>query len=562
MPLVHPIWEFFDPEDNHTWQKGRAQCKVCGTGIYGSSQIHKRDMAVHLKEHPEQFVLFNKLKKDKEAQNGHINKTVVGAVEEKEIFRQALLDLKDSMRSEVIDLINPIAESSNIPCSICGKIFKKTYKLEQHTRFIHGCCNTCGYRFLQPKDKEEHKNVHNSKFNCSMCAKRYSSVKTLIIHTASAHEGKTLSCDHCSFRTAHKYNLAAHVERVHNSARLNCQHCDRFFSSVQVLMTHIARVHNGKNLHCDSCDFKTAEPHKLTSHRKGKHEGDLVWNSDKRFSCPLCSYQSKEKCSIRQHIKVKHEGNMFECDLCHNQFNSQTSMRSHRITKHLDVKTYECNLCEGKVFKAQENLKRHIKVYHNGWHLSCNQCDFTSTTTNGLKRHKIKEHNEPSSQPPMRCEFCSKEYLLPSLLTYHMRLHTGYKPHKCDVCEKTFSFPVGLRRHKKTHDLVKEKPFSCNQCKHKFADSSHLKRHFEGKHLNIKHTCDLCDKKYTSKNDLRKHVTAKHSASSTEEVAPKVENKLQPGYKCKLCEKDYHHKGDLNRHIRTKHTSSIKDEGF
>ena len=513
MPLVHPIWEFFDAEASHTWQKGRAECKECKKKIHGSSQIHKREMAAHLKEaHMGKFILYNKLKREKEALNGKIGETV-GAIVEKEKFRQALVDLKDGMRSEVINLINPIAEPSNIPCSFCGKVFKKIYKLEQHTRFKHGFCNNCGYKFIQPKNKKEHQNEHISKFNCSMCAKRYKSIKSLIIHTSSSHEGKTFDCDRCSFKTAQKYNLAAHVERVHLSARLNCKYCDRFFSSVQVLKTHMARVHGGKNLLCNSCDFKTAEAHKLLSHQKGKHEGDLVWNSDQRFSCPQCNYQSKEKCSIRAHIKVKHDGNSFECDICHSKFNSQTSMRSHRITKHLDIKTYECKFCDGKIFKAMENLKRHTKINHEGWRLPCNECDFTTTTRAGLEKHMINQHNAKSTRVPLKCEHCSKVYFLPSLLSYHMRQHNGLRPHQCLICKKAFSFPVGLRRHQKIHNLVKEKPFSCAQCDSKFGNGTHLKRHVEGKHLKIKYKCTECDKEYQTKSDLRKHELSKHSSS-------------------------------------------------
>ena len=129
MPLVHAIWEFFDAEASHTWQKGRAGCKDCKTKIYGSSQIHKRDMAAHLKkEHPDKFAMYNQLKHEKESLNGQTIGETIGAIAEKEKFRQALIDLKDSMRSEVIDLINPIAEPSSIPCSHCGQIFKKIYK--------------------------------------------------------------------------------------------------------------------------------------------------------------------------------------------------------------------------------------------------------------------------------------------------------------------------------------------------------------------------------------------------------------------------------------------------
>ena len=243
MPLVHAIWEFFDAEAGHTWLKGRAKCKMCETKIYGSCHTHKRDMAAHLKkEHPERFAKYNQLKHKKEALKGHhtIGETI-GAILEKEKFRQALLDLKGSLRTEVINPIKPIAEPSNIPCSICGKVFKKIHKLERHTRFSHGFYNNCGYKFIQPKNIKEHQNEHITEFNCTMCAKRYKYASSLIIHTSNVHEGKTFDCDICDFKTAQKVNLDGHVRRVHLFARLNCKNCDRFFSSVQVLKAHIAK---------------------------------------------------------------------------------------------------------------------------------------------------------------------------------------------------------------------------------------------------------------------------------------------------------------------------------
>ena len=168
----------------------------------------------------------------------------------------------------------------------------------------------------------------------------------------------------------------------------------------------------------------------------------------------------------------------------------------------------------------------------------------------------------------IKCDVCEALIVPTSYKRHKKAIHNDNsleKQWKCNQYQKNLQCKFRLAQHEKSHRSTESdqgRNFSCNQCKHRFADSSHLKRHFEGKHLNIKHTCDVCDKKYTSKNDLRKHVTAKHSASSTEEIAPKEENKLQPGYKCKFCEKYYHHKGDLNRHKRTKHTSSTKNEGF
>ena len=189
-------------------------------------------------------------------------------------------------------------------------------------------------------------------------------------------------------------------------------------------------------------------------------------------------------------------------------------------TKHIDIKTYECKLCEGKIFKAAENLNRHVRIKHEGWRLSCNECDFETTTKNGLEIHSIKHHNSKSNRVPIRCEYCPKEFFLPSILSYHMRQHTGYKPHKCSICEKAFSIPNNKRKHEKIHNLVRLRPFSCTQCNSKFTDSHHLKRHFEGKHLKIKHKCGKCDKEYQDTRDLQKHEVIKHGPLLKDQGVP------------------------------------------
>ena len=79
------------------------------------------------------------------------------------------------------------------------------------------------------------------------------------------------------------------------------------------------------------------------------------------------------------------------------------------------------------------------------------------------------------------CERCGKGCMSPSLLTVHLRTHTGIKPYQCKEpgCGYATSQSGHLRTHMRTHSG--ERPFKCSitGCNYAAGRRGHLLRHMK-----------------------------------------------------------------------------------
>ena len=296
---------------------------------------------------------------------------------------------------------------------------------------------------------------------------------------------------------------------------------------------------------------------------KMSHKQDINLTTSE-FKCDLCDYNTTKKELMRQHTVVKHSEVTNKCPDCAFSHYFPGKVRKHFQYVHLkeqprprrtdgrrdcfeiDCKNTQKDVCEGmghnKAVCKQcdysslttDALRRHVQAKHEGKLYSCNQCDFKFARTDQVLIHTARIHDGVL----FRCGRCDLVFLSKSALKSHNSFYHTEKIFGCGRCDYKCSNNSTLRKHERRPHQIEENVDcyveQCNQngskegcrkldhhklicqiCKYIASTKRVMEKH--RRTHNYRHHCEYCSFDTDRKSSLLKHVSAKHSKISETE---------------------------------------------
>ena len=327
-----------------------------------------------------------------------------------------------------------------------------------------------------------------------------------------------------------------------------CTVCQNFFATYVTLDIHIRNTHEKKIKHiCTICDKILLTKAGLIYHMKT--------HSAKK--CKTCDELFPEKHRLLIHIQTnKICGAPYSCDECGARIFKDNLMNAHKL---------EHKINSGMEL-SEEDMKLQQKLQEKKLH---------ENKIKNVKNELIRNHV---------CALCTKSFPTNLGLTNHQRRsheNNVKEETECSTCGKVFSRPSRLREHQRAHLVVKEKPFACDICTHKFVDIKQLNRHVKVVHdkerkmcmecgMNLspaslrthmkfvhegaehpKRLCSICNKTF-DQSTIKKHEAKCSQIQQTSQTGPSndLQKFLASSKQCNICGKKLNRSGLLKRHIQ------------
>jgi len=339
--------------------------------------------------------------------------------------------------------------------------------------------------------------------NCSYSTKSISSYKAHMI----MHQRKDIlkdmkkTCPVCRLNFKTLFKLKEHITNHGHSvgALIRC-HVDDCHKNIEskTFYEHVLYEHFGEQykLNCDQCDFKATSTSKLKNH--------IMLHIDERpYKCLHCEKSFRNNPQLLEHVNILHSKTQpFSCIDCGLSFYSNAQLSKHTQAKHSN-EIFSCQLCE-KTFMSPQGLKTHVRNVHNKSQtkLICSSC--------GLKPGACQCGK--STPESVACPVCGKQLLSKNLASHlHYHRQSALRPFICQECSQTFTHASSLKRHALIHSGTQQ--YVCEQCNKGFIQKVAYQTHCKS-HTNERIHCKGCNQPFLTQYLLNFHLKSKSNCRS------------------------------------------------
>ncbi|KAL4702838.1 hypothetical protein ACJJTC_009303 [Scirpophaga incertulas] len=359
-------------------------------------------------------------------------------------------------------------------CSLCYKGFNFEAKLDNHMKKhdpSRGAykCDLCHVYLPTTYSFNVHNLIHTMRYECRECGRRMIDRSSIVEHYRTQHEGHLtlFTCHICGKISKNNKTHRGHMRNHHGGDRPKCEQCGNTFINKDALTEHLL-IHQGiKNFECDVCGKRFRTRTQIKIHQ--------IKHSDSRdFYCVECDVRFKSSYTLRQHYtkSLKHKDwQSFKFGL--------TRSRAELATRGLGGRAARPGLASGRQSERTARGARHSRHTPRSFFESTRVADILTRAD--------------SLTPERRCPQCPSALATKASLVKHVHsVHRGRRPpprHVCDTCGKAFRGKSVLTNHVRTH--TGEKPFSCSQCGRSFTQRTAMMTHVKLVHLKIRRTAKI-----------------------------------------------------------------------